>query len=168
MFKKNIFLVIVIGFFLTNITLAQAANTGILPQAHGKAASGECLKRAQEQNMTDEEAKTYCGNYELNDFLRLGIKVAQFILGIVGSLALLMFIYGGFMFLISAGSADSIGKAKKIIIAAVIGLVIVFSSYLIIKTVMEAMGLNWNGEAINSSGNIVLPAKTSALIKYWG
>ena len=55
-----------------------------------------------------------------------------------------MFIYGGFMFLISAGSADSVGKAKQIITAAVIGLIIVFSSYLIIKFTLDSMGVNWS------------------------
>lgn len=90
-----------------------------------------------------------CGDYELNDFIVLAIKVSQWILGIVGSLSLLMFIYGGLSFLISAGSSDKITKAKDIIVAAVIGLIIVFASWLIIKFVMQSMGINWNGQIIN-------------------
>jgi hypothetical protein len=147
MFKKSFFAAMALGLLLCNIASVQAANdTGILPKASGAATQG--CKAPAGSGMDDA---TYCGNYEINDFVSLGIKVSQYILGLVGSLSLLMFIYGGFMFLISAGSADSIGKAKKIIIAAVIGLCIVFASYLIIKTVLGAMGLNWNGGI--SSGN---------------
>ncbi|MFA6994822.1 MAG: pilin [Patescibacteria group bacterium] len=87
-----------------------------------------------------------CGNYGVDDFLVLAINVSKWILGIVGSLALLMFIYGGLMFLISAGSADKIGQANKIIIAAVVGLVIVFASFLIIQFVMRSIGVDWSGE----------------------
>ncbi len=85
------------------------------------------------------------GNYKISDFIVLAIRISKMILGFVGSLALIMFIYGGIMLLISAGSADTVNKAKKIITAAVIGLIIVFSSYLIIKFVLSSMGLNWNG-----------------------
>jgi len=86
-----------------------------------------------------------CGDYSLNDFIVLGVKISSWILGIVGSLTLLMFIYGGFTFLISAGSSEKIGEATKIITAAVVGLLIVLASFLIIKFVLTSMGLNWTG-----------------------
>ena len=83
---------------------------------------------------------TKCGNYTLNDFVVLAVNVSKIILGLVGSLSLLMFIYGGFTFLISAGSSDKIGQAKKIIVAAIIGLIIVFTSWMIINFVTKAIG----------------------------
>lgn len=82
------------------------------------------------------------GDYTLNDFTILAIHISEIILGVVGSLSLLMFVYGGVSFLISAGSAEAITKAKKIIIAAVIGLIIVFTSYLIIQFVLGGLGYN--------------------------
>jgi hypothetical protein len=85
------------------------------------------------------------GNYELSDVMQMGVNVANIILGLVGSLALLMFVYGGVMMLISSGNSEKVSKAKGIIIAAVIGLAIVFSSYLIISFVMESFGVNWSG-----------------------
>lgn len=87
------------------------------------------------------------GSYTLDAIMIIVIKASSWVLGIVGSLALLMFIYGGFMFLISAGSSEKIGQAQKILMAAVVGLIIVFSSYLIIKFVLASLGLNWEGEA---------------------
>ncbi len=91
------------------------------------------------------------GNYELNDLLQLGVNVTKIILGVVGSLALLMFIYGGFMMLISSGNTEKVTKAKGIIMAAVVGLVIVFASYTIVQFVMEALGVawTWNTAPIN-------------------
>jgi len=69
----------------------------------------------------------------LNTFVRLGISVAEFILGIVGALTLVMFIYGGFMWVLSGGSSDKVQKGKDIIIGSIVGLLIVFSSYTIIR-----------------------------------
>lgn len=130
MLKKNILLIVFLGLFVFNISLAYGQ--GIVPQATGKSCAGGDA--------------TYCGNYELNDFISLAINVSKWILGIVGSLALVMFIYGGVLFLISGGGSEKISQAKKIIVAAVIGLIIVFASFLIIKFVMGSMGLDWNGK----------------------
>jgi len=99
-------------------------------------------------SIIDPSASAYAeGNYTLNDILSIAIGASRYILGIVGSLTLIMFIYGGFTFLISGGSSEKVGQAKKIIVAAVIGLLIVFSSYLIIKFVLASLGLDWNGKA---------------------
>lgn len=130
MLKKNILLIVFLGLFIFNISLAYGQ--GIVPSATGKSCAGGDA--------------TYCGNYELNDFISLAINVSKWILGIVGSLALVMFIYGGVLFLISGGGSEKISQAKKIIVAAVIGLIIVFASFLIIKFVMGSMGLDWNGK----------------------
>lgn len=83
-----------------------------------------------------------CGDYTLNDFVTLGINISNIILGVVGSLSLLMFIYGGMTLLLSAGNAETVTKARKILIAAVVGLAIVFSSYIIIQFVLQALGYN--------------------------
>jgi hypothetical protein len=85
------------------------------------------------------------GSYGLNDVENFGINVASIILSLVGSLSLLMFIYGGIMFLISGGSQDKIKHGKDAIKAAVIGLIITFSSVLIIKMFLGGLGIeNWS------------------------
>jgi hypothetical protein len=106
---------------------------------------------AQAQIVDNTSSKYRTGNYDLDDFIRLIITASQWLLGIVGSLSLIMFIYGGVMFLISAGSSDSVAKAKKIIIAAVIGLVIVFSSWLLIGFVLRTLNPNihWIGMKVD-------------------
>ncbi len=67
-------------------------------------------------------------------------KAAQFLLGIVGSVTLLLFIYGGFVWLTSGGKPDRIEKGKTIIIQTVIGLAIVFGAYVGINFLVKALG----------------------------
>lgn len=88
----------------------------------------------------NQVSKYESGDYTLNDVLTVGVRAVDIILGVVGSLALLFFVYGGVMFLVSAGSSDKVKQAKTIIINAVIGLAVVFLSYLIVKFVLEAIG----------------------------
>lgn len=109
---------------------------------------------AAESIVDNTSVKYDKGDYTLNDMVLVAVRASRWVLGIVGSLALLMFIYGGLMFLISAGSSDRVSKAKLILIAAVAGLAIVFSSYLIIKFVLGTMGINWDG----TNAKVVLQA----------
>lgn len=96
---------------------------------------------AQQQSIVDTSPQKYDeGNYTVNDMVNVFVTYSQRALGIIGSIALLMFVYGGIMFLISGGSSEKVTKAKGIIIAAVVGIIIVFSSYLIIKFVLGAIG----------------------------
>ncbi len=81
----------------------------------------------------------------VNGFMQFAIAVSDWILGIVGSLSLLMFVYGGFMYLISAGESGKINTAKSAITNAVIGLVIVFGSYVFIKFILSTLKIEWNG-----------------------
>jgi len=110
-------------------------------------------------SIIDNESSDYQdGSYDLDDMVLIVIRASKIILGIVGSLALLMFIYGGIMFLISSGSSDKITKAKDILVAAVIGLIIVFGSFLIIKYVLQVIGINWDGtKDISTATTTIIP-----------
>jgi len=56
-------------------------------------------------------------------------RVINSVLGIVGSLALLMFVFGGLTWMTSSGNAEKIQKGKNIIVWAAIGLVIIFFAH---------------------------------------
>lgn len=58
------------------------------------------------------------------------------LLGFVGTIALVMFIYGGFLWMLSAGNPDKVKKGKDTFIWAILGIVVVFTSYLVINTVL--------------------------------
>ena len=56
-------------------------------------------------------------------------NIVRIILGFIGILTVIFILYGGFMWMTSGGNADRIASAKKLIGAAVVGLVIILISY---------------------------------------
>ena len=52
-----------------------------------------------------------------------------------------MFFIGGFYLLIASGQPELFNKAKSILTAAVIGLVIIFTAFIFIGTFLEMIGL---------------------------
>ena len=97
----------------------------------------DCTKEEMESSPS---CKKYCGEYSLNDIVSVGVKATTILLSLSGSVALLFFIYGGVTFLISGGSAEKVTKGKTIITNSVIGLLIVFSSFMIIQYSMTELG----------------------------
>ena len=61
------------------------------------------------------------------------------ILGVVGALSLLMFVYGGMLWLTSMGNSERINKGKETLTWATIGLIVIFSSYAILNAVVGAL-----------------------------
>jgi len=70
------------------------------------------------------------------------------VLNIATPLAILGLTIGGVFILISAGNPNLLGTGKKILWAAIIGLLLVFCSWIIINTILSAIGYNfgtwWN------------------------
>ncbi len=58
-------------------------------------------------------------------------SIIQFALSFVGVLFLIMLIWGGTVWMTAAGNQENIKKARGIVVAAVIGLVITLSAYAI-------------------------------------
>ncbi len=65
--------------------------------------------------------------------------IIKAVLGVVGALALAMFVYGGFLWLTSGGNPDRIKKGKDVLIWATIGLIVIFSSYALVDFVIRAI-----------------------------
>ena len=66
------------------------------------------------------------------------------VLSFVGIIFLIMIIYGGFTWMISAGNEQKVYKAKKIIVNSIIGTVIIMSSYEITRFVFSALQSTMN------------------------
>lgn len=60
------------------------------------------------------------------------LNIIRWILGIMTLIAVVMIIYAGFVWLTAAGNEDNVDKAKKIISAAVIGLIVVLLAWAIV------------------------------------
>ncbi|KKR04244.1 MAG: hypothetical protein UT30_C0010G0008 [Candidatus Uhrbacteria bacterium GW2011_GWF2_39_13] len=66
-------------------------------------------------------------------------RIIQAILGITGAVALLMFVYGGFLLLISGGENEKIKKGKETMKWAVLGLAVIIGAYMIVSTIINAL-----------------------------
>jgi len=67
----------------------------------------------------------------------LALQILKIFLGFLSLIALIMFIYGGFMMLTSAGNTERIKKAKNTLIWAAAGLVVILGSYTFLRFVFE-------------------------------
>jgi hypothetical protein len=66
-------------------------------------------------------------------------KVITAVIGVVGSIALLMFIYGGIIWMTSSGSSEKVKKGRDILIWSAIGLVVIFMSYALTRFVLGSI-----------------------------
>lgn len=81
---------------------------------------------------------------------KLIINIYDFISkDIATPLAIIAITIGGIMMMISAGNPNLMGQGKKILFTAIIGLVLVFCSYLIIGFVLSAVGYTDSWTSLN-------------------
>lgn len=66
-------------------------------------------------------------------------RVINGALSVSGSIALLMFMYGGLLWMTSMGRSESIDKGKRILIWAVVGIIVIASAYVITNAVFQAV-----------------------------
>lgn len=69
-------------------------------------------------------------------------KVITAVLGVVGSLALLIFVYGGLIWMTSSGSPEKIKQGRDTLLWAAIGLVVIFSAYGLTRVVLSSVMSN--------------------------
>lgn len=72
-----------------------------------------------------------------NTDLRVAIgRAINVVLGIMGSIALAMFVYAGFLFMVS-GTSDSMEKARSILVWSSMGIVVIFASYALLQLIFS-------------------------------
>lgn len=57
--------------------------------------------------------------------------VVNTILSVIGVLAIVVILYGGFLWMTSAGNQEKISQAKRLLASAVVGLAIIFAAYVV-------------------------------------
>lgn len=72
-------------------------------------------------------------------------KIFNFVIVIAGIIFVVLFLVGGIQYLTSAGNEEASGKAKKLLVDAIIGLVIVLVAYAAGKFVLDQLGANKSG-----------------------
>lgn len=66
-------------------------------------------------------------------------NILNYVLGMLGVLALVMFVYGGLMWMTSGGASEKIKKGKDTIVWSILGLAIIFFSYALLDFVLTAL-----------------------------
>ncbi|MFA5188448.1 MAG: LamG-like jellyroll fold domain-containing protein [Patescibacteria group bacterium] len=88
-------------------------------------------------------------------------RIVQVAFGLLGIITVVLVIIGGVMYLLSGGEAEKIQKAKNLLVAAVIGLVITLSAFAIasfvINELLKATGAGGPGFNINTCPNCYPP-----------
>jgi len=74
------------------------------------------------------------GEATLTDLIK---SILQVILGFLGVIAVLIILWGGFIWMTAAGDDDKVSKAKQMIYSGIIGLVIIFAAYAIASFVFS-------------------------------
>lgn len=65
-------------------------------------------------------------------------SIINTILGLLGLVALVIILIGGFKWMTSGGNEEKVGEAKKLLGAGIIGIIIVLAAYAIAKFVIES------------------------------
>ena len=65
------------------------------------------------------------------------VRVLQYILSFLAIIGVSMMMYGGIIWITSAGADEKVGKARKIIIAAAIGLLIIVAAWVIVSFIIN-------------------------------
>ncbi len=159
---KKITLLIVFGLFifLGSMQMALAADSYACQCANGtqsKETSCEnCTSRCKNANSTNASCikvastsgsgSTVGKTTNLPNPLGKGVtietlaaRIIEYVLGFIGTISLLLFIYGGFIWMTSAGSAEKVKKGRDVVIWAVVGMAVIFMSYIMVKFVIQAL-----------------------------
>lgn len=76
------------------------------------------------------------GTQDLRTTIMLVINI---LMGFLGIIAVLIVLYGGFKWMTAQGNEEQVGEAKKMIIAGVIGLAVIFMAYAIASFVVQQL-----------------------------
>ncbi len=120
------------GKFCTNNVCSAVAPAGTPPAPTAAAAAASGAAPSSQYDLPN-----FLGTEEPADVIGRIIKT---VIGFCGILALIMFIYGGVMWLISAGREAYIDKGKDTMIWSAIGLAVVFGSYILVNFVFTFFG----------------------------
>lgn len=90
-------------------------------------------------------------NLGKRDLIDIIGSIVNIVLGVLGIIAFLILLYGGFLWMTSKGDEKKIAKAKRILIDGAIGLAIVLASWAIAAFVLRQLGIS-TGLINNTNG----------------
>ncbi|HSR89363.1 MAG TPA: pilin [Candidatus Udaeobacter sp.] len=132
------------------VSIALALMTPVFVSAQGLKDAGKILNKVADPSKTGLSS-------DLGSAIATVIKT---ILALVGTIFLVLTIYAGVMWMTAQGAEEPVEKAKEIIKASIIGLVIIMSAYAITYFVTTKLGAV---AGTNQQSNNVPPVNTANL-----
>ena len=120
-------ILITFNFAIFNIAFADIGGSALPNAASTCPADAVCLENPLGNSDAARSPQILIGN------------IIRSVLGVVGSLALVMFIYGGITWMLSGGDFFEIIRGKRILNWATWGLIIIFSAYALVRFIITTV-----------------------------
>lgn len=78
---------------------------------------------------------------DTDDLLKLALNYTKRAFSFLGVAAFVMFVYGGFVMVTSFGNPEKFKQGRGVLIAAIVGIIITMSAYLLINFVLASLGV---------------------------
>ncbi len=78
------------------------------------------------------------GNKDLTGLIT---SIVEYAFDLVGIIAVIMVIYGGFLYITSAGDETKAKQATSTLTYAIIGIIVAFAAIIIVRSIKSAIGL---------------------------
>lgn len=135
------------GGLLASAALPSAAQAQVATSYADIQSEGLIFGNVCELDTTPSDDNCPCktvGKCSVVQLLQVVVNLSYFIFALSGTIALAVLMYGGILWMTSAGNADSVKKGRQAISGAFVGLAIIFGSYVLINLVI---GILKNGAA---------------------
>jgi len=143
------FLPIIVILFLPYVVFACSANSNVWNISILKGPLITCTGAGTPGGTDAKNCQDLC------DLVCTSSNVVYFAIGVViWIIAPIMIAWSGIMLVISRGSPEKTGQARKMVTGVVIGLLIVLCAYLIVYTFVSVMGISGIGGFGNSACTI--------------
>ena len=116
---------------VSNVACAQSPQPRCVPRSGGSTASAPTTPSNASGRLSNPLGTT--------DLRVIGGRVARSLIGILGAVALLMFVVGGILWM-TAGDSKRVDQAKLILVNSLIGILLVFFAYFISVAVLAFFG----------------------------
>lgn len=84
-------------------------------------------------------------------------RITSIALYVIGAVSVIMLIWGGLRYILSGGDSKKITDAKNTVLYAIIGLIIAFLAYAIIRFVLNAIGASATTPLPDQAAALLLP-----------
>lgn len=110
------------------------------------------------------------GNCDLSDIEEAFVALTKLLIGAIGALALVYFVWGGVQWLTSYGNQQKIQKGRDIMLQTVVALIVAFSSYLLVtfftENVLRGQPMNLPSNATNNNTNNSTDQTNTCCVNY--